>query len=82
MLIDYLKKLLNSPEFNEFRKAIESEIIEPIKQDLITHKYATLEDRNVDSRLYKKLKDIVNFPENYIISAEKSPRINTTEIYD
>jgi hypothetical protein len=82
MLLDHLKNLLNSPDFNEFRKAIESEILEPIKLDLITHKYTTLEDRNVDSKVYKKIKDIIDFPENYIYQKEKSPRINTTEIYD
>lgn len=79
--MEHLRRLRQSDDYKNLIKDIESNILEPLKRDLITKKYETLEERNIDQKTYVKFKEFIEYPER-VLTQKKSPRINNTEVYE
>jgi hypothetical protein len=79
--MEHLRRLRQSDDYKNLIKDIESNILEPLKRDLITKKYETLEERNIDQKTYEKFKEFIEYPER-VLTQKKSPRINNTEVYE
>ena len=73
--------LKNDPNFKIFTDLIYKEILDPLKNDLISKKYDSLTDQNSDQKTYQRLSEIIAYPENYLFKQTLSP-LENIDVYD
>lgn len=74
-------RLTAHQDFKIFTEIIRIEILDPIRKDLLSKDYETIEERNTDLKTLKNITKILDLPVDISLST-KPYQIKNTEIYN
>lgn len=75
-----LKELIHSQGWKLFCDLVEDNILDPIRKDLLEKEYKSIEERNLDMKLLKKLIEVIDHPQKSIQKLN-TPEVENQDVY-